>query len=168
MVFYHYVIMTKHYHHQLPCTIVVLLVLSTYVHTIIHCPASCWCNSMCTIVSCTKSQLRIIPPLPSSTLDLRLSSNRIRLLYNHSLYTAPRTRLLDLRHNDLVQIHSGAFKILRDLHTLLLSHNQLTYLSPGMFISNSHLHILDLNHNIITGKLWNSLIWDIRAILGTI
>ena len=129
--------------------LVVLLYASVCVSN--HCPAPpCHCNHGNTVVLCPHSQLMIIPVLPSSTLDLQLSYNRIRLLYNHSLYAAPRTRYLDLRHNDLIQIHAGAFKILRDLHTLLLSHNQLTYLAPGMFISNAHLHTLDLHHNAIT------------------
>ena len=145
------------------CLLFLMVLFCSYVCGVNNCPAPCVCNPGSTTVSCEHTQLHKVPVLPSTTLELYLSSNRIRLLYNHSLYAAPRTKFLDLRHNDLVQIHAGAFKILRDLHTLLLTHNQLTYLAPGMFITNSHLHTLDLNHNAITGR--NRA--DTRVVTGT-
>ncbi|KAM4710748.1 leucine-rich repeat-containing protein 3-like [Anableps anableps] len=100
------------------------------------CPNSCHCSDRSgVVVQCTSRNLENIPAnLPTDTVVLLLSSNRIRHIPKEAFEDLQCLRELDLSDNLLESVEDGSFQgVLDTLQTLDLSNNQLSSLPKGTF-----------------------------------
>ncbi|KAM4602109.1 leucine-rich repeat-containing protein 3-like [Polymixia lowei] len=100
------------------------------------CPKSCHCTERNgVVVQCTSRNLENIPPnLPQDTVVLLLSSNRIRHIPGQAFESLHRLRELDLSHNSIESVDSGAFQGMSEgLRTLDLSDNRLSAVPKDAF-----------------------------------
>ncbi|XP_030849853.1 toll-like receptor 3 [Strongylocentrotus purpuratus] len=100
--------------------------------------------------NCTHLDLKSVPQdLPSNTVMLDLSFNKITTLFNGSFAYLPDITTLGLASNFLSQIENGTFNPLKNLKILYLSQSSITVLSRGVFDSLTALTTLDLRNNEI-------------------
>eukprot|EP00058_Branchiostoma_floridae_P025685 XP_002611175.1 hypothetical protein BRAFLDRAFT_88426 [Branchiostoma floridae] len=93
------------------------------------------------------------PDMPEA--DCRCLSSLICWCKNKSLTSIPQNlptylNQLDMRHNLISMIQSGAFVNLPQLQVLRLSWNQITVIQAGTFVNLPLLQVLDLSNNQIT------------------
>nr|XP_032806682.1 adhesion G protein-coupled receptor A3-like isoform X1 [Petromyzon marinus] len=102
-------------------------------------------------VTCSSGSLgEVLPPgvLPSRTVTLILSNNRISQLKNGSFYGLNYLERLDLKNNLISTIEPGAFLGLSELKRLDLSNNRIGCLSSETFVGLASLTRLNLSGNI--------------------
>ncbi|XP_072883623.1 adhesion G protein-coupled receptor A3 isoform X3 [Hemitrygon akajei] len=104
-------------------------------------------------VVCSRGELlETLQPslLPSKTVTLILSNNKISLLKNGSFFGLRSLEKLDLKNNLISNIEPGAFFGLSELRQLDLSNNRIGCLSPEMFVGLTSLSRLNLSGNIFS------------------
>ncbi|XP_062927823.1 adhesion G protein-coupled receptor A3 isoform X1 [Mobula hypostoma] len=104
-------------------------------------------------VVCSRGELlETLQPslLPSKTVTLILSNNKISLLKNGSFFGLRSLEKLDLKNNLISNIEPGAFFGLSELRQLDLSNNRIGCLSPEMFVGLTGLSRLNLSGNIFS------------------
>ncbi|XP_057213521.1 adhesion G protein-coupled receptor A2 isoform X1 [Triplophysa rosa] len=104
-------------------------------------------------VSCGGKELTETPEvslLPSRTVSLNLSNNRIRVLKNGSFAGLYSLEKLDLRNNLISTIMPGAFLGLAALRKLDLSSNRIGCLTQEMFQGLTNLTKLNISGNIFS------------------
>eukprot|EP00057_Strongylocentrotus_purpuratus_P020779 XP_011675253.1 PREDICTED: leucine-rich repeat-containing protein 15-like [Strongylocentrotus purpuratus] len=111
--------------------------------------------------NCTHLDLKSVPQdLPSNTVILRLTSNKITTLFNSSFAYLPDIVILGLASNILSKIESGAFKPLAHLRELSLSNNRLVSLPSGLLCMNNFLSTLILCTNRLFSFPGDALPWS--------
>lgn len=100
--------------------------------------------------SVAKSSEDFSPLAELSSLDL--SSNNIQVLHSFVFVGLPSLRLLNLSHNSLHTISSGAF-VLPKLQVLDLSHNALAEAEQHLFDTSPGLNTIRFSHNKISRLL---------------
>lgn len=92
----------------------------------------------------------IFSPFQQTLTHLDLQHNQFfSFNHPHFLHNLHHLRVLDLSHNQLIQISPEDFYGLDQLDTLILRKNHLTSLSSANFQFNSNLTLLDLSDNHI-------------------
>ena len=111
--------------------------------------------------TCTHLDLKSVPQdLPSNTVMLDLSFNKITTLFNSSFAYLPDITTLGLASNVLSKIENGTFKPLAHLSELNLYNNRLVSLPSGLFCTNHFLSRLILSKNRLSSFPSDSLPWS--------
>ncbi|XP_038267044.1 adhesion G protein-coupled receptor A1 [Dermochelys coriacea] len=91
--------------------------------------------------------------LPSRTVSLILSNNKILWLKNGSFFGLRSLERLDLKNNLISTIEPGTFQGLSELKRLDLSNNRIGCLTPEIFEGLSNLQKLNLSGNIFSSLM---------------
>ncbi|XP_030850977.1 LOW QUALITY PROTEIN: slit homolog 2 protein-like [Strongylocentrotus purpuratus] len=114
--------------------------------------------------SCSNKDLDTVPQnLSEDTEVLDLSKNNITKLFNSSFELYPLITSLDISHNDVRSIESGAFYPLKGLLYLFLSANRRLVLpATGAFMMSSQLSILELTASNLKSLPNDTLQWGLH------
>ena len=111
------------------------------------------CTYRSGFADCSHLNLASVPSsLPSSTIHLDLSDNRIHILRNRSFEYLVSLITLDLSDNKMSNITPEAFKGLTNLTSLILSSNRLKVneISGNVFRNVKGIQMLKINSNLYT------------------
>uniref|UniRef100_A0A8C4NKV4 Leucine rich repeat and Ig domain containing 2 n=1 Tax=Eptatretus burgeri TaxID=7764 RepID=A0A8C4NKV4_EPTBU len=112
------------------------------------CPSRCECLAQHRAVVCHRRRLRAIPdgiPIETQVLDLR--KNQLSDLHPHTFATFSQLEELQLSENILGIIEPGSFHNLPALRILNLRNNRLKLLPVGVFTGLGNLTHLDISDN---------------------
>lgn len=91
----------------------------------------------------------ITKDLPSSTINLTISNNHLRVIPDNSFGHLQKLEQLRLDHNNITTIGQFAFKNLLHLTSLNLSFNNISELNPAVFKDLHNLTFLSLTSNTL-------------------
>ena len=141
-----------------------LLLLLTTVHIASSfCPLACNCNEEVLSVSCSASQLEVLPiTLNPGIQRLQLQHNNIRTV-DAALGFYAQLQYVDLSHNQLISLPDRGFIQQKKLVELRLSNNKIFKVSNGTFTGLKTLTILSLRKNFLE-ELLSSVFSDLYQV----
>ncbi|XP_052240341.1 adhesion G-protein coupled receptor G6-like isoform X2 [Dreissena polymorpha] len=103
------------------------------------------------VFNCSSERHFGVPQLASSAIEIDLSLNYLKSVFNYSFQTVRSLRVLYLKNNIISSIEPNSFAGLVHLHTLDLSTNRLRNITNDIFRELPSLQVLNLaNNSIVT------------------